>query len=672
MAKMGISTLQSYCGAQIFEAIGLNRDLVDRYFTGTASRVAGIGLDVIAEEVARRHAAPSRPRRSAPAELDWGGEYQWRRDGEHHMVNPDMIAKLQHATRAGSTAIFRTTRGSWTTRAASLATLRGLIELKPAATPIPLDEVEPVESILKRFATGRHVLRLHQPGGPRDPGHRHEPHRRQVQHRRGRRGRGPLPARSQRRLAPQRGQAGRLRPLRRHQRVPGQRRRSADQDGPGRQARRGRPAARPQGLSVDRQGALRDAGRGAHLAAPPSRHLLDRGHQAAHPRSEERQPAGARAREARGRGRRGHGGGRAWPRPSRTSCSSPATTAAPGASPLTVDQARRRPLGARPGRDPAGARAQQAARPHRRPGRRPAEDRPRRRHRRPARRRGVRLLDGAAGGAGLHHDARLPPQHLPGRASPPRIPSCASASPAGRSTSCNFFRFLAEEVREHMADARLPDDGRDDRPGGPARLQARPRALEGPRARPVRRSSTSPTCRRRWPGAACPAQDHGLERSLDTTTLIPACREAIEHGKPVELRAAHPQRQPHRGHHARLRDHAALGRRGSARRHHPASLHGLGRPELRRLRAARHHLHPRGRRQRLLGQGALGRQADRLPAAGRRPSCPRRTSSSATSPSTAPPAARPTCAAWPASASPSATAASTPSSRASATTAAST
>src|SRR5215813_5738735 len=98
MAKMGISTLQSYTGAQIFEAIGLNGDLVHRYFTGTVSRVAGIGLDVIADEVRRRHerAFPERP---LGAELDWGGEYQWRRDGEHHMVNPDMIAKLQHATR---------------------------------------------------------------------------------------------------------------------------------------------------------------------------------------------------------------------------------------------------------------------------------------------------------------------------------------------------------------------------------------------------------------------------------------------------------------------------------------------------------------------------------------------------------------------------------------------
>src|SRR5438093_5333740 len=153
MAKMGISTLQSYTGAQIFEAIGLNGDLVHRYFTGTVSRVSGIGLDVIADEVQRRHARAF-PERPLVAELDWGGEYQWRRDGEHHMVNPDMITKLQHATRAGSYTLFKDYTRLCDDQSNRLATLRGLIALRPAAMPIALDEVEPVESILKRFATG--------------------------------------------------------------------------------------------------------------------------------------------------------------------------------------------------------------------------------------------------------------------------------------------------------------------------------------------------------------------------------------------------------------------------------------------------------------------------------------------------------------------------------------
>jgi glutamate synthase (ferredoxin) len=154
MAKMGISTLQSYCGAQIFEAIGLNRTVVDRYFTGTASRVAGIDIEVIHEEVRRRHAQAFPERPVGPAELDWGGEYQWRRDGEHHMVNPDMIARLQHATRSGNYVAFKEYSRLVDDQSRRRATLRGLMQFKVADAPIPLEEVEPVEAIFKRFATG--------------------------------------------------------------------------------------------------------------------------------------------------------------------------------------------------------------------------------------------------------------------------------------------------------------------------------------------------------------------------------------------------------------------------------------------------------------------------------------------------------------------------------------
>src|SRR5436189_972399 len=154
MAKMGISTLQSYCGAQIFEAVGLNRDVVDRYFAGTASRVSGIGLDVIAEEVRRRHAAAFPERAVGTPELDWGGEYQWRRDGEHHMVNPDMIARLQHSTQSGDYRAFKEYSRICDDQSKQHATLRGLMELKAEGAGVPIDEVEPVETILKRFATG--------------------------------------------------------------------------------------------------------------------------------------------------------------------------------------------------------------------------------------------------------------------------------------------------------------------------------------------------------------------------------------------------------------------------------------------------------------------------------------------------------------------------------------
>ena len=107
MSKMGISTLQSYCGAQIFEAVGLDQAFVDRYFTWTASRIGGVGIDVVAEEVRRRHEAAFRSAEPRPADLDRGGEYQWRRDGEYHLFNPDTVFKLQHATRSGQYAVFK-------------------------------------------------------------------------------------------------------------------------------------------------------------------------------------------------------------------------------------------------------------------------------------------------------------------------------------------------------------------------------------------------------------------------------------------------------------------------------------------------------------------------------------------------------------------------------------
>jgi glutamate synthase (NADPH) large chain len=153
-SKMGISTIQSYRGAQIFEAIGLDKAFVDKYFTWTASRVGGIGIDIVSEEVSLRHhrAYPDRP--AGPPDLDWGGQYQWRRDGETHMINPDTVAKLQHATRAGSYALFKDFSKACDEDSRHLATLRGLMDFKFADKPIPVEEVESVESIMQRFATG--------------------------------------------------------------------------------------------------------------------------------------------------------------------------------------------------------------------------------------------------------------------------------------------------------------------------------------------------------------------------------------------------------------------------------------------------------------------------------------------------------------------------------------
>ena len=153
MSKMGISTVQSYRGAQIFEAIGLDKKFVDKYFTGTASRIGGIGLDIVAKETSIRHhnAFPERPVKRP--DLDWGGEYQWRRDGEFHLFNPTTVFKLQHATRTGQYNIFKEYTSMVDDQNEHLATLRGLFEFRDLR-PIPIEEVEPIENIMKRFSTG--------------------------------------------------------------------------------------------------------------------------------------------------------------------------------------------------------------------------------------------------------------------------------------------------------------------------------------------------------------------------------------------------------------------------------------------------------------------------------------------------------------------------------------
>jgi len=154
MSKMGISTLASYCGAQIFEAIGLNQEFIDKYFTHTTSRVGGVGVDVIAEEVRLRHERAYGRRPAGVSELDAGGEYQWRRDGEYHLFNPETVFKLQHATRSGQYRIFKEYTRAVNAQHERRATLRGLFRLKPAGPAVPIDEVEPVAQIVKRFATG--------------------------------------------------------------------------------------------------------------------------------------------------------------------------------------------------------------------------------------------------------------------------------------------------------------------------------------------------------------------------------------------------------------------------------------------------------------------------------------------------------------------------------------
>jgi glutamate synthase (NADPH/NADH) large chain len=156
MSKMGVSTVSSYTGAQIFEAIGLGPEVVETCFTGTTSRLSGVGFGVLAGEVARRHAHAFGPRQPGTAfqRLATGGEYAWRRDGEPHLFNPETVFKLQHATRSRRYEIFKEYTHLVDSQSIQLMTLRGLLRLKTTRPPVPIDEVEPVPAIVRRFATG--------------------------------------------------------------------------------------------------------------------------------------------------------------------------------------------------------------------------------------------------------------------------------------------------------------------------------------------------------------------------------------------------------------------------------------------------------------------------------------------------------------------------------------
>jgi glutamate synthase (ferredoxin) len=155
MSKMGISTIQSYRGAQIFEAVGLSEEFVARYFDKTASRIGGVGLPEIAQETLYHHRKAYAPRNVGPPMLEEGGQYQWRRDGEFHLFNPETVFRLQHATSSGRYEIFKSYTRTVNEQSERLCTLRGLFEFRvDKCSPISIEAVEPIESIVKRFATG--------------------------------------------------------------------------------------------------------------------------------------------------------------------------------------------------------------------------------------------------------------------------------------------------------------------------------------------------------------------------------------------------------------------------------------------------------------------------------------------------------------------------------------
>ena len=312
MSKIGVSTVASYTGAQIFEAVGLgrrgDRRVLHRHHLAAGRRRL---------RRARRGGAhppppaPSRPTtiRAAHRALDVGGEYQWRREGELHLFNPTTVFKLQHSTRQGRYEIFKEYTRAVDDQAHKLMTLRGLFRFKGGARPpVDIDEVEPVDEIVKRFATGAisygsiskemHetlAIAMNRLGGKSNTGEGGEDADRYTPDANG----------DNRRSAIKQVASGRFG-------VTSEYLVNADdlQIKISQGAKPGEGGQLPggQGLPVDREDPVLDAGRRADLTAAAPRHLLHRGHQAAHPRPQERQPGRARAREAREPGRRRHRG----------------------------------------------------------------------------------------------------------------------------------------------------------------------------------------------------------------------------------------------------------------------------------------------------------------------------------------------------------------------------
>jgi len=153
ISKMGISTIQSYCGAQIFEAVGLGQELIDKYFTATPSRIGGINMETVAQEALMRHESGFPRWPSYDDMLEEGGDYAWRKEAEYHQLNPTTIALLQHATRSGKYPVFKQFSKAVNEHSRQIANIRGLLKFR-TGHPIPIEEVEPVSEIVKRFATG--------------------------------------------------------------------------------------------------------------------------------------------------------------------------------------------------------------------------------------------------------------------------------------------------------------------------------------------------------------------------------------------------------------------------------------------------------------------------------------------------------------------------------------
>ena len=557
LSKMGISTIRSYTGAQIFEAVGLEPELVNRHFTGTSSRIGGVGLEVLAREALDRHA---RAYPAATSELlPSAGVYQWRRGGVFHGWNPETIASLQHAARNGDGAEAYERFARYVNHvAAPRSTLRGLLRFRDDIDPLPLDEVEPAIDIVRRFKSGGMSLGALSPEA-------HETlavgmNRLGGKSNTGEGGEDPARFEDERRSSIKQVASGRF-GVTVHYLA------NADelQIKVAQGAKPGEGGQLP-GHKVDRYIAgLRFSTPGVTLISPPPHHdiysiedlkQLIYDLRCANPRAR----VSVKLVSEVGVGTIAAGVAKA--NADHVVIAGPRRRhrrLAPG-----LDPARRHPLGDRPGRDPADAAAQRPALAHPGGGRRPDAHRPRRGDRGDPRRRRVRLLHRPPDRARLRDDARVPPQHLPGGGGHPGSGAARALRGQARARGQLPVHGRGGGARPDGLARRALDRGAD-RPHPPAGGRRGGGPLEGARDRPAPAARGSRQRAREGAALAGPGARAGA-LGLDRRGPPPALPRSDRGGPPCPGRAADREQEPRGGRPALRRDRAAARRRRPGRR----------------------------------------------------------------------------------------------------------
>ncbi len=595
MSKMGISTVASYTGAQVFEAIGLDGAMVDEYFTGTASRIGGVGLSVLAAEVAARHRAAYEPRPTERAhrELEVGGEYQWRREGEFHLFNPKTVFKLQHATRSKQYRIFKEYTEAVDKQAEHLATLRGLLRLGVAeGGPIRLDEVEPASAIMARFSTGAMsygsisaeahqtlAIAMNRIGGKSNTGEGGEDADRFT----------PDDNGDLRRSAIKQVASGRFG-------VTSEYLVNADdlQIKISQGAKPGEGGQLPGKKVHPWIARTRKSTPGVGLISPPPHHdiysiediaQLIHDLKSANPLARVHVKLVAEVgvgTVAAGVAKAhsdvvlisGHDGGTgAAPLTSLKHAGIPWEIGlAETQQTLLANGLRDRIVVQVDGQLKTGRDVIIGA----------------------LRGRRIRVRHCAAGRVGLHHDAGLPPRHLPGRDCHPG-PGAAGQVQRQARIRRDLLRVHRRRGARTSRSPRAPFAPRGDRAGGPPRERTGRRPLEGVGSRP-RSGVVVARYPRRHGSSPDPLPRARVGKGAGPPVPRRVCPSARRRHRSVDL-AADLERRSDRRHAARFANQSALRRRGAARRHHLADLRGLGRTEFRSLRPRRRHYAALRRRQ---------------------------------------------------------------------------